>query len=112
MWDDTADMPFEQRFIAHRTVPVGPAALELEQTPPTLGGACSSSSGGESGPTGTVLCAMKRCSKGMSAVSSHIFTAGVTNALRGLQSSKQWQHLGAAGIAQLASAAAGLQCRL
>ena len=39
MWDDTADMPFEQRFIAHRTVPVGPAALELEQTPPTLGGA-------------------------------------------------------------------------
>jgi len=39
MWDDTADMPFEQRFIAHRTVPVGPAALELEQTAPTLGGA-------------------------------------------------------------------------
>ena len=38
MWDDTADMPFEQRFIAHRTVPVGPAALELEQTPPTMGG--------------------------------------------------------------------------
>ena len=41
MWDDTADMPFEQRFIAHRTVPVGPDSppLELEQAPPTLGGA-------------------------------------------------------------------------
>ena len=38
MWDDTADMPFEQRFIAHRTVPVGPAALEWEQTPPPRGG--------------------------------------------------------------------------
>ena len=53
MWDDTADMPFEQRFIAHRTVPVGPAALELEQTPPTLGGtdplgtACTVWRGGE-----------------------------------------------------------------
>ncbi|CAH0375902.1 unnamed protein product [Pelagomonas calceolata] len=53
MWDDTADMPFEQRFIAHRTVPVGPAALELEQTPPTLGGtdplgtACTVWKGGE-----------------------------------------------------------------
>jgi len=41
MWDDTADMPFEQRFISRRTVPVGPESppLELEQTPPTLGGA-------------------------------------------------------------------------
>ena len=41
MWDDTADMPFEQRFIAHRTVPVGPESppLELEQAAPTLGGA-------------------------------------------------------------------------
>ena len=53
MWDDTADMPFEQRFIAHRTVPVGPAALELEQTPPTMGGtdplgtACTVWKGGE-----------------------------------------------------------------
>ena len=53
MWDDTADMPFEQRFIAHRTIPVGPAALELEQAPPTLGGtdplgtACTVWRGGE-----------------------------------------------------------------
>ena len=55
MWDDTADMPFEQRFIAHRTVPVGPDSppLELEQAPPTLGGtdplgtACTVWRGGE-----------------------------------------------------------------
>lgn len=55
MWDDTADMPFEQRFIAHRTVPVGPDAppLELEQAPPALGGtdplgtACTVWKGGE-----------------------------------------------------------------
>ena len=55
MWDDTADMPFEQRFIAHRTVPVGPESppLELEQAPPTLGGtdplgtACTVWRGGE-----------------------------------------------------------------
>ena len=25
MWDDTADMPFEQRFAARRTMPVGPS---------------------------------------------------------------------------------------
>ena len=30
MWDDTADMPFEQRFIAHRTVPVGPESPPLD----------------------------------------------------------------------------------
>ena len=55
MWDDTADMPFEQRFIAHRTVPVGPDSppLELEQAAPTLGGvdplgtACTVWKGGE-----------------------------------------------------------------
>ena len=47
-------------------------AVPSGSAPPSVGGACSSSSGGESGPTGTVLCAMKRCSKGMSAVSSHI----------------------------------------
>ena len=55
MWDDTADMPFEQRFIAHRTVPVGHESppLELEQAPPTLGGtdplgtACTVWRGGE-----------------------------------------------------------------
>ena len=41
MWDDTADMPFEQRFSAALHVPVGPDSppLELEQAPPTLGGA-------------------------------------------------------------------------
>ena len=41
MWDDTADMPYAERFVACRTVPVGPESppLELEQLPPTLGGA-------------------------------------------------------------------------
>ena len=108
------DEPLAAAFHTVQAVPNGSA-------PPPVGGACSSSSGGESGPTGTVLCAMKRCSKGMSAVSSHILHCArrptITRARARGCDPHEWRLCTlscaavqrAAGLARLASAAAGIQ---